>query len=294
MAGRAGDRTSARRALDVTFRVEAAEPSTARYLDHLLRAFPASEHADLHYRIASDEAGGATLTCDGEVVASGVDEGSVAVRVVTHLNRRVAASDDHLLVHAAGCALDGVGVVLPGPMEAGKTTIVTALVRRGFGYLTDEAVAFDWATGRIDAYPKPLSIDPGSWPLFPDLEPAADLPGDGYKASQWQVAPDDIRPGAVASSSTARLVVFPRFTRDAGAVLEPVPRATALYDLAGCTFRFPEHGRRALDLLGAIVAGADCYRLATGDLAGAVDLVAALVDDVRAGASPGDARVTPR
>ena len=44
-------------------------------------------------------------------------------------------------------------------MESGKTTLTAGLVRAGFDYLSDEAVAFDWDTLDIVPYAKPLSID---------------------------------------------------------------------------------------------------------------------------------------
>jgi hypothetical protein len=97
-----------------------------------------------------------------------------------------------------------MGLVFAGVMEAGKTTLVAGLVRAGFGYLTDEAGAIERETLLIQPYPKPLSLEPGSWPLFPELEPQADLATDEYKAYEWQVPTAAIRPGALGRSPGRR------------------------------------------------------------------------------------------
>ena len=135
--------------------------------------------------------------------------------------------------------------VLPADTESGKTTLTTGLVRAGFAYLTDEAVRSTGTTGEIEPYPKPLSIDPGSQFLFPELRP---------RRSSAR-ADDDPRPvagAAVAPSAPMRSAAVPRRAtscsrstrRDAATALEPISRAEALVELAKNTFRFREQPRR--------------------------------------------------
>jgi hypothetical protein len=163
-------------------------------------------------------------------------------------------------------------------MESGKTTLTTGLVRAGFGYLTDEAVSFDWETGVIEPFPKPLSIDEGSWFLFPELEPDP-APGETEPpVHQWQVPPSAIRRDAVAAPCRARFVVFPRYEEGADTTLVSMTRADGLVELAKNTFEFNQRPRRALDALAAIVTDADCYRISVGSLDRACQLIAELVD----------------
>jgi hypothetical protein len=154
------------------------------------------------------------------------------------------------------------------------------LVRAGFRYLTDEAVAFVPGTTMIEPFPKPLSIDRGSWFLFPELEPVAPFATDGYKAEQWQVAPEVFRADAVAGPSAARAIVFPRYAKDADTVLVPIGRAEAVVELAKNTFAFNQKGRRGLDEVADIVREVDSYRLTVGALADAVAIVEQLADDL--------------
>ena len=209
---------------------------------------------------------------------SGAAAGWAMVDSVVHdLNRRVVDASPHLLLHAGGVAGDGRAVALPGQMEAGKTTLTAGLVRAGLGYLTDEALALDRETLLVQPYPKPLSIDPGAWALFPELAPLPAPADEGYEYVQWQVPATAIRPGAVAGPCPVVAVVFPRYEAGADTLLEPVGRAEALVELARNTFRFKERGASELDLLAQLARGAECYRLTMGGLAAAVDLVAGLL-----------------
>ena len=112
-----------------------------------------------------------------------------------HLNgAAVKRADPFVVLHAGGVALDGAGVIISGPSGAGKTTLTAALVRAGFSYLTDEALAIEPSTGLLHPYPKALSIKPGSWELLADLRP----PSSDLSPRVWHVAPTDIRPDAIA------------------------------------------------------------------------------------------------
>jgi hypothetical protein len=283
--------TRAFRALDYVLSLTVEGDASLRaYTETLLRAFPPSDEAPRPWEIRPAEVGGTDsweLVVDGEREATVGSASRLVHDLVRALNARAVQSWPGVACHAGGVVRDGVGVVLPADTEAGKTTLTAGLVRAGFGYLTDEAVAFRRGTATIEPYPKPLSIDPGSWSLFPELEPHADLGDDDYKKTQWQVPPDAIRIDAAASACAARLLVFPRYVQDAPTELNPLGRAEALVELAKNTFSFNTNSRAALDALAIVVRVVDCYRLTVGTLADGVAAVTALVEDVAAGGGDG-------
>ena len=226
------------------------------------------------------DADGWELVVDGvrEVVASSAD--SLVGQLVLTLNRCALDAWSGVVCHAGGVSAGGRGIVLPADSESGKTTLTAGLVRRGFDYLSDEGVAFHPGENLIEPYPKPLSLDEGSWFLFPELEPGASLAGASSTEHQWQVAPDAIRPNAVGSPCPARLIVFPKYEADGATELVPLPRAEALVELAKNTFSFNSRARFALDELGHIVRDVACYRLRIGDLEDAVGRIERLVDQL--------------
>jgi hypothetical protein len=208
-----------------------------------------------------------TLSRLGFVLLSNINMNAVRVAAV-----------DRVVFHAAMADKNGVGVLLPAPMESGKTTTVAGLVREGFSYLTDEAAAVSPDDLSVAAFPKSLSLDMGSWPLFPELSRPTRITED-----QWQVNPAELRRGAVVGSSRPRLVIRPRYVRGATTLLRRVPRPEMVLLLADCTFHFVDAPRRNLKTISALLSQAACFELTTGSLDEAVSQVAQLVEGVMAG-----------
>jgi hypothetical protein len=254
------------------------DPALTGYLDRLYAEFPDAHESDHEYTIGPDADGGFTLHLDDERISEDPAAEALITPLVQHLNRTVATDCPDVLVHAGGVERDGVAVILPAYMEQGKTTLTTGLVRAGFGYLTDEAVVIRRDTRSIIPYPKPLSIDPGAWFLYPELEPQEPFTTDGYKKAQWQVPPAAIRPDALGRASQARFIVFPGYDPDVTTELIPLSRADALIELAKNTFRFDQEGRPTLEVLGAVVAECAVYRLPNRSLDEAIACISALFD----------------
>jgi hypothetical protein len=265
--------------LGLAFEVEAPDPRLTSYVERLYASFPDPSRVDHRYALRDGLTGPAPCELwfdDDRVGEQEVAEALVAT-FVHDLNRRALGGCGHLILHAGGVEHNGVGVVFPGAMEAGKTTLSAGLVRAGFGYLTDEGVAVDRADLRIHPYPKPFSIDRGAWPLFPELEPNADLATDAYKVDQWQVPPTDIRPDPLGRSCPVAVIIFPKYEDGSETSIEPLRRAESLVELAKNTYKFDEQGAPALDVLAEVVRPAACYRLTTGALDAAVAAVTKLL-----------------
>ncbi len=71
-----------------------------------------------------------------------------------------AEAPDHVFIHAGVVAWNGKAILLPGKSHAGKTTLVTELLRAGATYYSDEyAVMND--QGLVHPYPRQLSVREG-------------------------------------------------------------------------------------------------------------------------------------
>lgn len=64
---------------------------------------------------------------------------------------------DRIFVHAGVVGWQGQALLLPGRSFAGKTTLVTALLRNGATYYSDEYAVLD-ERGLVHAYPRRLSV----------------------------------------------------------------------------------------------------------------------------------------
>lgn len=257
---------------DHRFVVRCQQPALAAHLEAALATLACSagtREVDTHYELVGDDDRLAVLA-DGEELAASASAGRAIGVLAWHVNRCAVQSvaHDHVVVHAAAVARRGRALLLPAVMEAGKTTLAAGLIDRGWSYLSDEAAAVAPDGTTVRAYPKPLSIDPGSQQVLAHWRPA---PVDGAPASlqqgQWQV-PATARPGGrVVPAAELAAVVLPRYHAGAATVLTRVSRASALARVAECTFAW--HGARLPQRFAALAAAvrhSDCAELVTGDL----------------------------
>ena len=275
-------------ALGFEFHVTGDDAALIDRFAWLFRGLVASSASAHEYVVSSREDASAVsryeVLIDGARVARVAGVRDVESVLVHDVTGRALAGTDHLVLHAGGVVHDGAAVALPGASSAGKSTLVTGLVRAGMDYLTDEAVAVDRGSLLAEPFPKPLSIDAGASALFPDLRAAGVLPEDARNpADECQVAPDDLRLDCFASAAPIGHVLFPRYAADGDTRLEPIGRGAALIEAAQHTFAFRERARANLDVLSEVIREAECFTFAIGDLEVAVATVMSLVGVRRAG-----------
>lgn len=173
------------------------------------------------------------------VATVGAEAADVALAELT----RLAVEHSPLLCIHAGVVSGPDGLIaIPGQSGLGKTTLVAALVRAGFGYVSDEALAVDRATRRVTAFARPLALAADVWPLLGPGLGAAPAPGTEQLVDPCvlgRVGPDE---------GWVRDVVLAR--RGAGPVrVEPAARGEAVPALLGRAFnhyRDPQASFRAV------------------------------------------------
>jgi hypothetical protein len=195
-----------------------------------------------------------------------------------HINQQVIRGANHLLVHASAAVTDdGTAIVLPGSMNAGKSTLVAALVRRGYAYLTDEMAAIDPATGRIAPYPRPVNLGRASWTLLPELQPPDWSPAAPIPADLWHVDPRTI--GRLGRSCDVAHIVAPRYEHGVAPTLVPVSPAEGAELLYHHAFNAHTLGEHGFEAVVAAAAGSSCARLSSGDLEGSVAAILRFVQN---------------
>jgi hypothetical protein len=180
---------------------------------------------------------------------------------------------DFLSLHAGAVARNGDACLLPADMERGKSSLVLALLRAGFSYLSDEVGAIDPVTGRAYPFPKRIKLAPTALPFFPGLE-AALRDRDSVPFRLWEryIGAEDV--GArVAEPSAVRWLVFPTPDWDGPARLEPVSQSEAVRRMAESSFNLYRYGERGVVLLSRIAAGAPAFELRGGTPADRADLI---------------------
>lgn len=294
LAAAAPHRSAAHRLLDATWSVASNDARWCALIDTAYAACvsdpsaSARAHTNTAFVILDDAPEALTaprlrVFVDGVRVVTTAEPGVVLHRVAWEITRAAIDSERRsILVHAGVVARDGRAVVLPAPPDAGKSTLVAALVAAGFDYLSDEAAVIDPATLRCRPMPRPLGLDPGSWPLFPSLAPHDPFTA-ACSTNMWLVAPAALRAGATGSGGPAEIaaIVVPGYDPRRPTTAESLPRAEALTLLSEHSFDFAGHGRRGFRSLARLVAAVPCRRLSVRELDRAVAAIEALVGPAR-------------
>jgi len=253
-----------------TFAVRVDAPDLAARIEQALVTLRVEEEPRGLYAVRSDDEGRPALYFDQEWIGSPSTDDRLLLLLHWHINQRVieSAASRHTTLHAAAARSPRGGtVLLPAPMESGKTTTVTGLLQSGWDFLTDEAAAVS-PDGCVRAYHKPLTIDHGSWGLFPDLRPA----GVAEEANSWLV-PATATGAKLATTGRLALIAFPTYAHGERTRAERLDAVDAALQLAHSTFHFDLHGSRDLRCVAALARSIPTYRLTIGDLATAVELI---------------------
>lgn len=282
--------TTAVAALDFRAAIHCERPELARAVSatfaDLAPAGPAADAVGAGHSheiaVVTGRAGSTALWADGVQVAGALRPGLVLPTISWLLNQgAIAHSPGLVLFHAATLCSGEAGLLLPATSGSGKSTLASALVASGLSYLSDEVGALDLHTGRVVAYPKPISLDDGSFAALatmPEPIPRAHVVDDAsapWTNLQWQVPASSVRAGAVATSCRIAAVVFPARAPAGGrtAPLRPLGRAALcarLVEHSMTVLREPQAHFAACADLARDVPG---YELDVGDLTTACTVV---------------------
>ncbi|WP_334143545.1 PqqD family peptide modification chaperone [Rhabdothermincola sp.] len=267
-------------ALDHRFEVATTDPALA-----------AAVHAALA-EMADDEPGGqqgadrpryelvtegdrVSVLLDGRVLRAAAGPDEAMAFLFWHVHRQALQRTDRLVrLHASAIRVGDVVVALPAPPESGKSTLVAGLVRRGHRYVTDEGVAFDPATFEVTPLPLPITLDEGSWPLFPEVGQPPSTAAGSLAVEPGRLQPRAQQPGG-DDRSPARLgiCVFHRFRPGTATELRRVEPPEALVLLLENAFGLDDADDARFEALIRVARTVPCWALEHGGLDQAISAV---------------------
>lgn len=138
-------------------------------------------------------------------------------------------------LHAAGLvAEDGAGWLLVGQSGSGKSTLSIALVRRGWRYLSDDAVLLRARPDAVEA----LALRRHFYVVNTELDDYAEMPlgeerQDSSGGLRRRLGLDTAYPARRVAACIPRVLLFPRVSGQRQSRLIPLDRAEALGRLIG-------------------------------------------------------------
>jgi len=214
---------------------------------------------------------------DGVVRCRRVNKYELALQITRLLNRHVLDNEpDRLHLHAGAVTRGTTTVLVLGSSFSGKSTLVAALVERGWSYLSDEQIGVTPA-GELVPYPRPITLRSGSWPFFDaDWFPEGDLAMDRIEVSPKKLG--DVYSGPAIAPT---IVVCPDASEPRFACQE-LTSADAVARLLSDTLDLERAGSAGVDAMLSIAAQAPTFLLHGRDL----DVTCAKIDELSFSAQP--------
>ncbi|TYC53824.1 hypothetical protein FMN50_13720 [Rhodobacterales bacterium] len=117
--------------------------------------------------------------------------------------------DDYMIIHGAALVNDQ-GILIPGALRCGKTTLTLSLLYRGFRFATDDVILLNRKTLQVHAYPRLLNVRKESLSLIPGLH--KDYPrmtfSQVFGEPRWFLDKSD----CVADPFECQHIIFPQWT----------------------------------------------------------------------------------
>jgi hypothetical protein len=208
------------------------------------------------------------------------------IRVVR--DRLTAHAHQYVQLSGAGVELDGGALVLASPPNEHLGLLAALLVRGGGRYLGDEVLQVDPILHRVHPLPLPLLVDSDDITLVPKLgrgpvQKMRFTDPEGALSNRRPVTPQELG-GDQSDPAPVRWIVFPTFEPGARSQLLPMPRAEALFRLAGdAVLNLDVWRERATFLARDLLAEASVARLVVGSPEDAVHLLTNSLDALSVG-----------
>ena len=205
-------------------------------VDFLFRFIPESQLSALEVMLPAGTfcleecEGELCLLVDGNLRFKGSSKAVLAECLLGDVCRALAEkSQGGLLFHAAALRWRDKGLLLPGGIGVGKTTLTAWLVTQGFTYLTDELVFVPYQSCDMLTFPRPLNVKQGA---FAALHPYYDVeahPDKLFRSNGAALIPAQHLSSSlvVMHNSSIDVVLFPYYETSVAYAMQPLSSAQA-------------------------------------------------------------------
>jgi hypothetical protein len=171
-------------------------------------------------------------------------------------------------VHAASLERpDGLGLLLVGESDRGKSTLTLGLLSRGWRVLSDDTIFLSREDQAVTAstFRRDLGLDPEALDQFPEIRPHSETQLTDPSKHKFRVR--ELHPDRTAITCVPRVILFPEIADQPASELTPMKATESLVALMGQTSFLafdPAATHRQMDVLQDLIRQSACYRLVGG------------------------------
>jgi hypothetical protein len=216
------------------------------------------------FRVATDAASGRLAAYrDGVLIHRDASEAALAESLLGEVTFCLLdQSCDGTTLHAGAPAWRDQGVLIPGAIGMGKTTLTAWLTHRGLDYLTDELVWIPNDTNILHAFTRPLNVKKSARPVLHtlldyDAHAAQVLRGDELDL----ILPTALRSTNRLSTPNLGLILFPNYQPDGDPGIERLSPAQAGLGLVPAILNSGSLGDQGFSQIARLARAAPAYRV---------------------------------
>lgn len=210
----------------------------AKVIDVLFRHInsaqnPAPPHQ--HYHLYSNN-GSLILHKNNEFIFQEENDAFFAERLLGESSHDLADRvDGGLVLHAAGLAKNGHGMLLAGMSGKGKTTLTAYLFTQGLDLLSDEFIYLPSGTVEMQGLARPLNIKKAAKNVLEQYIDFASMTDNMFTGmASHLLPPDNIRPDYQVKPANCKLILFPNYQENGDVCFRALPKAEAAMELMRC------------------------------------------------------------
>lgn len=175
----------------------------------------------------------------------------------------IKARPDLLWFHAGAVADTNGAIILPGIGGSGKSTLVVELLKQGWNYLSDDAIALDLETDYLYPFPQTPRVRKNlNQPL--SVSEVAKLPKSAIEIPSNQLVRDP---------TPIKQVIFPRYTFASQTILTSYSPGNIVMELLRNCINFTDHQQKAMNKLCEIFSIKPGWRIQFSDYQDAVKVI---------------------
>lgn len=177
--------------------------------------------------------------------------------------------DDYLIIHGAGLVKDGRGVIFPGALRCGKSTLTLYLLYQGFRFASDDILLVNRRTLEVHPYPRLINIRKDSLTIVPGIHKDYHRMkfSQSFDEPRWFLDKSEL----AAEPFRCHYVIFPQIGQSGPPRMIPIPKTEAAFELIRNAFypitptkRFGSTGEN-LPTVSRLLEDALCYRFIQGE-----------------------------